>query len=185
MSVCDNASVGGLIWGVDGNSLLMFERATPPWGLAGVGGHVDTHGTYEDAIRAEVSEEVGLTAVRVGPVYPEPLWIGNRCRRTPGPRGVGHRWQWYHVKYQGDVTPNPREARHPRWITPGQLRALSARTAQFAAGKISAEDFKAGPGIEPVWVNVLLDLGLIPGLRRGDRERIERLAAEPYWEWTI
>lgn len=60
---CDHASVGVLISSPDG--LLVFERATPPAGIAPVAGHLDRHGGPEAAAHAEVTEEVGLTVTHL------------------------------------------------------------------------------------------------------------------------
>lgn len=57
---CDHMSVGVLIQN-DAGEYLMFERATAPAWIAPPAGHVDDHGEAEDAARAEMSEEVGLT----------------------------------------------------------------------------------------------------------------------------
>ena len=55
---CDNKSVGMLIWKDD--KLLLIERMKFPFGFAVPAGHVDDHGSFEDAAKEEVQEEVGF-----------------------------------------------------------------------------------------------------------------------------
>ncbi|MFE3517574.1 NUDIX hydrolase [Streptomyces sp. NPDC059166] len=105
---CDHTSVGVLIPGPEG--LLMFERATPPTGLAPVAGHIDQHGSPEQAARSEVAEEVGLTVTRLHPLLTQ--WRPNRCRRTPtGP--VGHQWWILQAEVRGTLRPSAREVHAP------------------------------------------------------------------------
>ncbi|MFC1410482.1 NUDIX hydrolase [Streptacidiphilus sp. N1-12] len=148
MKVCDNTSVGVIITNAAGD-YLMFDRATFPPGTAPAAGHVDTHGTFEDAARAEVEEELGLhveslTVVAGG-------WRNNRCRRLPGPRGTGHRWKVYTATTSGDLNPSTRETRNVRWIAAADLQDLADRTAAYARGDLAVQDFTANPGLEPVW----------------------------------
>jgi 8-oxo-dGTP pyrophosphatase MutT (NUDIX family) len=62
MKVCDNTSVGVIITNESGE-YLMFDRNTFPPGTAPAAGHIDDHGSAEDAARAEVHEELGLHVV--------------------------------------------------------------------------------------------------------------------------
>ena len=55
---CDHTSVGVLIW--KARKLLLIERKRPPYGLAPPAGHVDDHGSFENAAKIEAFEEVGL-----------------------------------------------------------------------------------------------------------------------------
>ncbi|MEV7011953.1 NUDIX hydrolase [Streptosporangium sp. NPDC051022] len=158
--VCDHLSVGVLIQN-DAGEYLMFERATAPAGVAPVAGHVDDHGAAEDAARAEVTEEVGLTAVDLFR-FPTGGWQPNRCRRAvaEGHR-PGHHWHVYRAKVTGDLAPSAREARHPRWLTVDQVQALTERTVAYARGLISDAEFAAEPGLEPVWVRLLANCWMI------------------------
>jgi 8-oxo-dGTP pyrophosphatase MutT (NUDIX family) len=156
---CDNASVGVLIAREDGR-YLMFDRATFPAGVAPCAGHVfDAHAGYADAARAEVREELGLTVERLEPTTVGG-WRPNRCRRQPGPRGPGHDWRIYTAAVSGTLTPS-RETRNARWLDRGDMQRLADRTASYAHGELSGAEFRAAPGIEPVWVGFLDDLGLI------------------------
>ncbi len=155
---CDNRSVGVLIRDRVGR-LLMFERVTPPVGVAPPAGHVDDHGGADDAARAEVAEEVGLTVTSLRPVLVR--WQPNVCRRLPGPDGVGHTWTVYEAQAAGAVAAAPREARRPRWLAAGEVQALADRTVLFARGGMSADVFAAEPGLEPAWVGLLAELGVV------------------------
>ncbi len=156
---CDNASVGVVI--EHDHKYLMFDRNTPPAGCAPVAGHVfDDHAGYEEAARAEVAEESGLTvdtliATDVGG------WRNNMCRRTPGPRGIGHEWKIYHAKATGNLAPSTRETRNVRWVTAGDMRALADRTIAYAQGDLTDADFAQAPGLEPVWVRWFCELRVI------------------------
>jgi ADP-ribose pyrophosphatase YjhB (NUDIX family) len=170
---CDNASVGVLI--VRDGRLLMFDRNTEPVGCAPVAGHVfDAHTSYDDAARAEVAEELGLT-VETLELTPVGGWRGNRCRRLPGPNGVGHQWRVYLATVSGDLKPSPRETRNARWLDPAHLQQLARWTVMHARGEISADEFAADPGIEPVWCRFLMDLGFIR-LSAADLDRVETVA---------
>lgn len=55
---CDNTSVGMYVW--KNEKLLLIERKKFPFGFAVPAGHVDKHGSFEDAARDEIQEEVGF-----------------------------------------------------------------------------------------------------------------------------
>lgn len=184
VAVCDNASVGVVIHDAVQDRWLMFERGRVPVGVAPVAGHVwDDHATadavpeeaYRAAARAEVAEELGLSVVDlidagVGG------WRPNRCRRPGGRRGVGHYWRIYSATMTGDLAPASDEARHPRWLTRGQLQELADRTVTYARGALAEDAWTARPGIEPVWVSWLVQLGLVE-VAQPDLALIDQVAA--------
>ena len=175
--VCDNTSVGVIITDPEGRHLL-FTRATPPAGVAPSAGHIDDHGTPEDAARAEVHEETGLTVTTLTPLINR--WRHNVCRRQHGGYGPGHEWTIYRAVVTGELKTDPREARDARWYTSEELQTLAERTARHANGWTSTADFTAEPGIEPVWADFLHELGLI-NLPAADLWAINRLASRsPY-----
>ncbi len=177
MKACDNHVVGVLIHDAAGR-LLMFQRATPPPGVAPPAGHVEHHGSADDAAVAEVREEVGLTVVRLRPLLS--AWLPDSCgsRDLPGPQGFDHRWTVYRADVTGEVEADVREARHPYWYTPAEVQALTDRTVAYAHGRLSAEEFAAEPGLEPVWVGFLRDLGLVR-VDTADLDLIARMAVRP------
>ncbi|MEV1003370.1 NUDIX hydrolase [Nonomuraea sp. NPDC050202] len=158
MKTCDNTSVGAIILD-DRRRLLVFDRNTDPPGVAGPAGHIDDHGTADDAVIAEVAEEVGLTVTALDLISEE--WRPNQCRRLPGPAGVGHYWAFYRVEVAGELTPSARETRNARWADRVELQSLTHRTINYACGWLTNEEFRARPGIEPVWLPTLAAAGLV------------------------
>ncbi|WP_328792910.1 MULTISPECIES: NUDIX hydrolase [unclassified Streptomyces] len=171
MKTCDNTSVGIVITDHQGR-FLMFDRATFPPGTAPAAGHIDDHGTAEDAARAEVEEELGLTVT--GLTHVTGCWRGNPCRRLPGARGTGHDWTIYQATVTGGRTPSARETKNVRWITPDALQELADRTVAYAKGRITDAAFEAAPGIEPVWMQWLADVAAIH-IGPDDLLRVEQL----------
>jgi 8-oxo-dGTP pyrophosphatase MutT (NUDIX family) len=158
--LCDNASVGVLVRG-EGGRWLVFDRVSFPPGAAPCAGHVfDEHAGYEDAARAEVREELGLH-VETLELTRAGGWRPNRCRRDPGPSGVGHDWRVYLATVSGVLAPSPRETRNARWLDAAGLQRLADRTAAWAHGKVPDGEFATEPGIEPVWAAFLAELGIV------------------------
>ena len=145
---CDNRSVGVIITDSHGR-YLVFDRNTFPPGVAVCAGHVDDHGSDEDAARSEVLEEVGLVVDVLVPLAAG--WRDNPCRRLPGPKGVGHDWVVYVATAHGVLSPSLRETRNARWVTRSQLQVLFARTLALAANTMSLTEFENLPGLEPSW----------------------------------
>lgn len=172
MKTCDNTSVGVIITNETGE-YLMFDRNTFPPGTAPVAGHIDTHGTPWDAAKAEVAEEVGLTVT--GLFHVTTGRRNNRCRRLPGPRGVGHEWWIFRAVVTGDLTPSERETRNARWLPADALQALADWTSVYARGGVTDADFAASPGLEPVWVQWLYEEAVVT-LRPGELRLIDQLA---------
>ncbi|MFC4507908.1 MULTISPECIES: NUDIX domain-containing protein [Streptomyces] len=173
MKTCDNTSVGIVITDHQGR-YLMFDRATFPSGTAPAAGHIDDHGTSEDAGRAEVEEELGLTVT--GLTHVTGGWRDNPCRRLPGARSTGHRHEWtvYRATVTGDVTPSAHETKNVRWITPDALQELADRTVAYAQGRITDAEFEAAPGIEPVWMQWLANIAAI-NTSPDDLRRVDQL----------
>lgn len=130
VSVCDHTSVGVLMLDAQ-RRLLLFERATFPPGLAPPAGHVDRHGSFEDAARAEVKEEVGLSV--------ETLRLVGRGRTENPCRRIGGSWHYWEI-FQGTATGelrlSPREAENAGW---------------YAMATLSAMAIDSGGPLEPVW----------------------------------
>lgn len=159
MSGCGNASVGVVI--TDGaGRLVMVTRAGLPAGIAPPAGHVfDAHTGYRDAAVAEVGEEVGLSVTSLTDTGVGG-WRANRCGRSePGRWGWGHQWRVYRAGVTGSLRPCPGETRGAAWYTPEQVQALAGRTVAYARGQVPEHDWVLRPGIEPVWMAWLADLG--------------------------
>jgi 8-oxo-dGTP pyrophosphatase MutT (NUDIX family) len=174
---CDNACVGVVITDTSGRFLL-FKRATLPVGIAPVAGHVDEHGTPEQAAIAEVREEVGLHVTSL--LRAITRWRGNICRRQHGPAGPGHLWTVYGASVIGTLQPEPREAAEPAWYTPAELQNLANTTVAHAHGQTTARQFAENPSLEPVWVAFFTELGVIH-ITPPDLAQVDILAnASPY-----
>lgn len=104
--------------------LLVFERATPPAGIAPVAGHIDQHGGPEQAAHTEAAEEVGLEVTHLHLLLQQ--WRPNRCRR-PTKDTVGHRWWIYQAEASGPIRPSTREVRAPDGYTPTSSSAVALR----------------------------------------------------------
>ena len=96
MPECDNKSVGVIVRKED--KILLIERKKFPHGFACPAGHVDDHGSFEDAARDELREEVGLTIV--GLKLLTETRKENKCRREGGD---WHYWKVYEAQTSGDL----------------------------------------------------------------------------------
>lgn len=143
-----------LVW--EDDKLLLIERANPPYGFAPPAGHIDNFGSFEEAARQELKEEVGLFAVNI-------KLIGegrkeNKCRREGG---LWHHWKIYNVKAEGSVNRSQDETKQVGWYTKNDLTKLAERTTQYTEGNINEEEWKNNPGIEPVWLEWLKELNIL------------------------
>lgn len=153
MNPCCGEVAGVLIF--DGADLLMFARQQPPPGVAPVAGHVGEHGGFEAAAVAEAQEEVGLTVVRIEELARG--WRSTWCRRGSD----GHTWRIYRAEVTGVLQLAEREAADAAWYSPADVEALAKWTVAHARGDVPAAEFAANPGLEPVWVLWLAELGHI------------------------
>lgn len=110
-------SVGAVIER-DGKYLLI-DRATEPFGFAGIAGHIDVGETPDDALKREVLEEVGLTVTKYGKITERELdW--NNCNK-----GIGvHYWHLFECKVSGEIKRNKRETKSAGWYSPEEIRKL-------------------------------------------------------------
>lgn len=154
MLECDNKSVGVIVRKDD--RVLLIERKKFPFGFACPAGHVDEHGSFEDAAKDELREEVGLTAVDLK------LLIETRkeniCRREGG---NWHYWKIYEAQVSGDLKGSESETRQVGWFDVGDIRGLAERTSLYLKGGVTQEDWDRSPGIEPVWVDFLEELKIV------------------------
>lgn len=158
--ICDHTSVGILVKST--GRLLLIERRKYPIGFAPPAGHVDNYKgendepNFEAAARAELFEEVGLTALELKLVAEGRK--ENPCRR---PGGTWHYWKVYCAVVSGNVRPSPKEVKRFEWCSISRLRALAERTREFKAGKVTQADWDSRPGLEPVWLEWLTELKLL------------------------
>lgn len=158
--VCDNKSVGIIIHGPQ-DSYALLRRAFFPIGYAPAAGHVDAHGSPEQAAIDEAHEELGLT---IAPADLNKTAIAgtrfnNHCRRKGG---TFHDWWVFDVtKFTGELVPDPTETKGAAWYGAQDLQLLADRTRQYQAQMIDQQDWQNEPGLEEVWVTILEQLGLI------------------------
>lgn len=155
---CDNKSVGVLITNQKGEVALL-KRAYFPVGIAPPAGHMDAFPSPVVAAITEVQEEVGLAIaedkLRITAI--DGWRVDNACRRIGGDHHVW--WVFETSEFGGEITPDPNETQGAGWYTQEQIKALSERTSAFQKGGISQADWEANPGLEPVWVDFLAELG--------------------------
>jgi len=118
--------------------LLLIERKSKPFGMAPPAGHVDDHGSFENAARCELLEEVGIRASQIELIaegYRE-----NWCRR---PRGYWHYWKIYRADTVGDVQISKDEVVSHRWCTRDELSHLAAKTLRHLERRSSDFEVKS------------------------------------------
>jgi 8-oxo-dGTP pyrophosphatase MutT (NUDIX family) len=157
---CDNTSVGVIIKNQKGE-IMLIERALGAVGNAPPAGHIDQHGTPEQAAIDEVREEVGLIVslndLRATPIHGRRT--ENKCRRIGGDH---HAWSVYEAdKFEGRLQPSPDETKGANWYSPEKLQELADRTKSFQAGKISQGSWESKPGLEEIWLVFLTELGYV------------------------
>ena len=152
---CDHTSVGMLIKNKSGN-LLLIERKLFPYGFAPPAGHVDKHGSYEQAAEDEVREEVGLSAIKLKLIAQGRK--ENKCRRIAGD---WHYWKIYKVEAEGELKPSQNETKQAGWFNGEQVMFLAKRTGEYLKGGISESSWQDHPGLEAVWYEWFKELGVI------------------------
>jgi 8-oxo-dGTP pyrophosphatase MutT (NUDIX family) len=110
-------SVGALIR--RGDKYLLIERVKPPYGFAGVAGHVDEGESSEKALVREVLEESGFRVVGYKLLFEEELnW--NWCRRGT----QVHYWYLYECEVEGDIRENIGETKSIGWFSRSEIEGL-------------------------------------------------------------
>lgn len=146
---CNNTSVGILV--IRGFRLLLIERRKPPYGWAPPAGHVDDGETYEQAVKRELAEEVGLRASSVALLLSKRYQ--NKCRRLGGDY---HNWQVFQAWPKGTLTLSEQETRAARWVTRYELAHLTEIGIDHMACGDGPEEWRRRPGLEPVWIDILV-----------------------------
>ncbi|MFE7576928.1 NUDIX domain-containing protein [Streptomyces sp. NPDC057521] len=162
---CDGTSVGVILCD-EYQRFAIFDRGTAPAGAAWVAGHIDQHGSSEQAAVQESWEELGVRVRATELVKIGQFWRLNHCRRTPYTRpqdgAIGHRWTLFQANIRSTVlSPSDREARNARWVGTSEIQSLTNRTIAWARGEISNEAFAACPGVEPVWISLAMSAGIV------------------------
>lgn len=99
---------------------MLIDRATPPYGWAGVAGHVDQGETPLQAAIREVKEETGYDLQSPKMVIDEFVdW--NWC----GAGVTGHQWYVYQGTVSGQPKIQEKEVKAMSWHKPSDLKKLS------------------------------------------------------------
>lgn len=149
---CDHQCVGALIRNDQGH-ILMFQRGTYPFAIAGPAGHLD--GDEADfAVGKEVQEEVGLHVVATRPL--RQFWHPSRCRRRYAGTH-GHHWSFFEVATEGELLASKRETQPDslRWYSSEEVRALVVQTEQYLNVRDGSIEHLDLP-----WYTLLCDLNI-------------------------
>ena len=111
-------SVGALI--KESGKYLLIDRVKPPYGFAGIAGHVNEGEGPEQALLREVEEESGLKIESYNLLFEEELdW--NLCSK-----GVGtHCWYLFDCKVSGRIRRNPAESKSVGWYSVDEIKQLN------------------------------------------------------------
>jgi NADH pyrophosphatase NudC (nudix superfamily) len=110
-------SVGALI--KKDNRYLLIDRVKPPYGYAGIAGHIDKGESAEDAIVREVREESGLE-VKTLKLLKEQELEWNWCSK-----GVdAHYWYLFECEVEGEIVKNTKETKKIGWFYTSELKTL-------------------------------------------------------------
>jgi 8-oxo-dGTP pyrophosphatase MutT (NUDIX family) len=157
---CDHTSVGVVVKNIDGEFALL-KRAFFPIGIAPIAGHVDDHGSVEQAAIDESEEELGLIIALedLKSTVIKARRVDNQCKR---PNGKYHIWTVFEAdQFVGDITPDPTETKGAKWYTPKEMQNLADRTKARRSGKITDAAWQKNPGLEEIWLDFLTELGYV------------------------
>lgn len=111
-------SVGALI--KKDEKYLLIDRATAPFGFAGVAGHIDEGEAKEEALIREVKEETGLKVEKYKLIFEEELdW--NWCNYG----AKSHFWCLFDCFVSGNVKKNKLETKSIGWYTKNEIKKLA------------------------------------------------------------
>lgn len=110
-------SVGAII--KKDEKFLLIDRVKPPFGFAGLAGHIDENETPEEALKREVKEESGLDLKNFKILLEEEInW--NECSK-----GIGvHYWHLYECEVEGEIKRNFEETKSIGWFTKEEILDL-------------------------------------------------------------
>jgi len=91
----------------------------PPFGFAGLAGHVDDGEDPDHAIVREVEEESGLIVTNKKLVFEEEILL-NRCKTENA-----HRWYLYECEVSGDIHKDLTEEKSIGWYGADELANLN------------------------------------------------------------
>lgn len=126
-------SVGAVI--KKGDKYLLIDRVNPPYGFAGLAGHVDKGENPDETIIREVEEESSLEVLSTKLLFEEEL-LWNYCWRG----APSHKWRLYECNVEGEVVKDEEESKSIGWYTKDEIKKLN---------------------LEPVWKYWFEKLGII------------------------
>ncbi|MBT5022466.1 NUDIX domain-containing protein [Candidatus Woesearchaeota archaeon] len=114
-------SVGAIIKR-DGKYLLM-DRMKPPYGFAGIAGHIDEGEQPQEALIREVKEESNLNVLTYKKLIEE-IDSGEPCSK-----GVGiHYWYLFECETTGEPKAKPDEVKSLGWYSKEEIKNLNLET---------------------------------------------------------
>jgi len=117
-----------------GGKYLLIDRVSPPYGFAGLAGHIDEGESGDDTITREVIEESGLKVLSYKLLFEEEI-LWNYCRSAPS-----HKWRLYECEVEGEVIQNKEESKSIGWYSVDEMKNLN---------------------LEPIWKYWFEKLGII------------------------
>ncbi len=156
IAVCDHRSVGMLVF--NGEDLLLVDRAQRAFGMACPAGHMDEDTDPQETARRELREETGLETRTMRLLLVQVL--ANDCSRVGG---TWHRWHVFEISVAdaNRLAPDPGETRGAAWFSSAALAELATRTRAYEKGCVAEDEWRAHPGLEPVWLRLLTSVGVL------------------------
>jgi 8-oxo-dGTP pyrophosphatase MutT (NUDIX family) len=101
------------------NKYLLIDRKIPPFGFAGLAGHIDEGENEIEALFREIEEESGLKIKKYKLLFEEEIdW--NWCNY-----GIGsHYWYLFECEVAGKLKPNYAEMKSISWYSPEEIKKL-------------------------------------------------------------
>ena len=110
-------SIGALIQ--KGDKFLLIDRVEPPFGFAGIAGHIDEGENENEALIREVKEESNLDILSSKLIFEEEvLW--NWCGRG----GDSHYWYLFKCEITGEMKQEKDEEKSIGWYSIEEIKKL-------------------------------------------------------------
>ncbi len=101
------------------NKYLLIDRANPPYGFAGIAGHIDEGENETEALVREVKEESGLILKNYRLLYEEEIdW--NWCSKGADL----HYWYFFEGEVSGEIVKNENETKSIGWYERDEIGEL-------------------------------------------------------------
>jgi len=98
---------------------LLIDRNSPPFGFAGIAGHVDEGEEPQQSLRKEIKEESGFELDKYKKLFEE--FVGwNWCNKGT----TGHYWYLFECAVSGEIKKNYRETKSITWYTKEEIGGL-------------------------------------------------------------